>query len=421
MKRFISLFLIVAFLGSMMVMTGCFGGGSGGIGAIFAGVLVIAIVASSGGAGAAAFAANVHHKPNAAIVAASRATVKYKARIKINGNLATETTNLTITDELNPQTITGNITVSPGTSNPQVSVEILPASSTTDQPFLKQYFVATVADGQTTNATSNVTTAETAKALAYDQWSGASANPITAFAPAAASLTALQTAIENQLITDLPAASPDFAYPGAVTNQAKAIASATPVLTTFTVTGANVMQADGLAGSTGTTMTLVDNANTSSRFTATTNAGNYSFSGVPNGTYTLTPTKTGHTFSPTSATVVVNGANVTVSQGFQASTSGTTTPTYNVTGTWDMTTGSGSRFTATFVQTGSTVTGNGPNWTFSGIVVGAQMTLTTTAASGYSERWDLTAASNSSMSGTWTTIAGTGVGNSGSLSGTKVP
>jgi hypothetical protein len=41
-------------------------------------------------------------------------------------------------------------------------------------------------------------------------------------------------------------------------------------------------------------------------------SGNYSFAGVANGTYTVTPSKTGFTFSPTSRTVIVNGANVTV-------------------------------------------------------------------------------------------------------------
>src|SRR5467141_1932861 len=39
--------------------------------------------------------------------------------------------------------------------------------------------------------------------------------------------------------------------------------------------------------------------------------GNYTLSGLPNGTYTVTPTKTGFTFGPASQTVTVSGANVT--------------------------------------------------------------------------------------------------------------
>jgi Carboxypeptidase regulatory-like domain len=47
---------------------------------------------------------------------------------------------------------------------------------------------------------------------------------------------------------------------------------------------------------------------------ATTTAdtsGNYSFTGLANGTYTVTPSNTGYTFSPVSQSVSVNGANQT--------------------------------------------------------------------------------------------------------------
>ena len=39
-------------------------------------------------------------------------------------------------------------------------------------------------------------------------------------------------------------------------------------------------------------------------------SGNYSFTGVPNGTYTATPAKTGYTFSPVSRSVTVNGTDL---------------------------------------------------------------------------------------------------------------
>ena len=38
-------------------------------------------------------------------------------------------------------------------------------------------------------------------------------------------------------------------------------------------------------------------------------SGNYSFTGLANGTYTVTPTQTGYTFTPTSQSVTINGAN----------------------------------------------------------------------------------------------------------------
>jgi YD repeat-containing protein len=62
----------------------------------------------------------------------------------------------------------------------------------------------------------------------------------------------------------------------------------------------------------GVTMTLSGAATG----TATTNtSGNYTFTGLFNGTFTITPQKTGYTFTPTSRTIVINGANV-VGQDF---------------------------------------------------------------------------------------------------------
>src|SRR5215831_2405833 len=56
----------------------------------------------------------------------------------------------------------------------------------------------------------------------------------------------------------------------------------------------------------GTTLTLSGAA----AATATGDAsGNYSFANLPNGTYTVTPSRSGYTFTPTSQTVTVNGAN----------------------------------------------------------------------------------------------------------------
>src|SRR5712664_737628 len=41
------------------------------------------------------------------------------------------------------------------------------------------------------------------------------------------------------------------------------------------------------------------------------NAGNYTFAGLPNGSYQVTPTHTGYAFTPGSQSTTVNGANVT--------------------------------------------------------------------------------------------------------------
>src|SRR5260370_7361282 len=45
--------------------------------------------------------------------------------------------------------------------------------------------------------------------------------------------------------------------------------------------------------------------------TTTDSAGNYTFTGLANGTYTVTPSHTGFTFTPSSRSVTINGANAT--------------------------------------------------------------------------------------------------------------
>jgi hypothetical protein len=73
---------------------------------------------------------------------------------------------------------------------------------------------------------------------------------------------------------------------------------------TFSVSGTVSPAAAGA----GTLLTL---SGTPSMTTTANSSGNYSFAGLGNGTYTVTPSKTGYTFSPQSLLVVVNGLNVT--------------------------------------------------------------------------------------------------------------
>jgi hypothetical protein len=97
-------------------------------------------------------------------------------------------------------------------------------------------------------------------------------------------------------------------------------------VSTLTVTG-NVAPA-GL--SVGTVMTMTGGA------TATVDSsGNYTFTSVANGTYTITPSKPAFTFAPASQSVTVNGANVSgINFTAQPITiSGTVTPAANGAGT----------------------------------------------------------------------------------------
>jgi hypothetical protein len=80
----------------------------------------------------------------------------------------------------------------------------------------------------------------------------------------------------------------------------------------------------------GVTITL---SGAGSATTITNTSGNYSFSGVANGSYTVTPSLTGYTFSPASSVVTVSGANVTVSN-FVATAIPATYTQADLTGTW---------------------------------------------------------------------------------------
>jgi Bacterial pre-peptidase C-terminal domain len=88
----------------------------------------------------------------------------------------------------------------------------------------------------------------------------------------------------------------------------------------FTITGTVTMPAatysiSGSAGTSGATITAGSASATSDA------ANNYTISGLANGTYTVTPSKSGCTFSPASLSVTVSGANVT-GQNFTATCGG---------------------------------------------------------------------------------------------------
>ncbi len=66
-----------------------------------------------------------------------------------------------------------------------------------------------------------------------------------------------------------------------------------------------------ISGNVGTSSATINLTGAASKSTTSDSSGNYSFTGLANGTYTVTPTKSGCTFSPTSQNVTINGANKT--------------------------------------------------------------------------------------------------------------
>ena len=136
--------------------------------------------------------------------------------------------------------------------------------------------------------------------------------------------------------------------------------SFTPASANVTVNNANVTVGafstvtytiSGNAGTGAATVTLSGSAGGTTTADA---SGNYSFAGLGNGSYTVTPTKAGFTFAPTSQTVSVSGANATV-------------PNFTATGTQ-----------STWVISGAITNGAGATVTLSG----AANASTTANASG---------------------------------------
>jgi hypothetical protein len=116
------------------------------------------------------------------------------------------------------------------------------------------------------------------------------------------------------------------------------------------------------AATSGVTMTL---SGAASATTTTASGGTYSFAGLANGTYTVTPSKAGYTFSPASASETVNGANIT-GVNFTATA---VVSTYSISGTITLNGAGLSGVTVTAGSATATTSSSGA-YTLSGLVNG---------------------------------------------------
>ncbi len=140
----------------------------------------------------------------------------------------------------------------------------------------------------------------------------------------------------------------------------------------FTSTCSPGYSLSGVAGVVGATMTL---SGAGSSSTTSDGSGNYSFSGLSNGAYTITPSKASCTFSPTSLNVTISNANSS-GNNFTATCSGGTT--YSIAGT--VTGASGATMTLSGAGSSSTTSDGSGNYSFSGLSNGAY-TVTPSKAS----------------------------------------
>jgi uncharacterized protein (DUF2141 family) len=108
------------------------------------------------------------------------------------------------------------------------------------------------------------------------------------------------------------------------------VSGADPASQAFVATAIAYTVSGHVSGASGVTVTVT--AAAAPPPATTDGSGNYSFS-LPNGSYTITPSKTGYAFTPASRVVTVAGANATVPD-FAAAVSSTFTLSGTVTGPW---------------------------------------------------------------------------------------
>jgi hypothetical protein len=338
MKKLMCLVLGLALIGGIVLTTGCGSSGGGGFLKTFGAILLIAAIASTAGTGgsAAVFAASVRERPRAAIVE-KVATTNYFARVYLNGALATQTSNLVIGDASTTLELASSLSLNVDSSIVEYKVEFWSKNGT--KPLFVQYGRnASLADGQTTPVSHTITATETAYALSYEYWKADSKNAgknpnYTDFSAlaSASDIAKVVTQINNELSTlkasgitlDNFKTYTDTTYTQAQTVATSTAAAPTTTANTYSISG-SVIAADGVSKSQGTTVTLTKAGITVASATTGTD-GAYAFTGLANGDYVVTPAKSGHTFTPSSQTLTVNGVNLTASN-FQAAQATTTTP-----------------------------------------------------------------------------------------------
>jgi hypothetical protein len=142
---------------------------------------------------------------------------------------------------------------------------------------------------------------------------------------------------------------------------------------TYSISGTVTLSGAALSG---VTINLTGTATAS---TTTDISGNFSFTGLSNGTYTITPSLTDHTFKPVSTVVVVSGAS---DNNINFAATATTASTYSISGTVSGAVLSGVTITLSGDTTGTATTDASGKYSFPGIVDGSY-TVTPSIMGGY--------------------------------------
>ncbi|MFZ1036247.1 MAG: carboxypeptidase-like regulatory domain-containing protein [Smithella sp.] len=114
--------------------------------------------------------------------------------------------------------------------------------------------------------------------------------------------------------------------------------------------------------------------------TTTASNGDFSFSGMANGTYTLTPSLSNYTFNPVSTVVIIDGGSITDTNFVATSTEGA--DTYSISGTITGAVQSGVKLTLSSGAKGTVMTGSDGTYSFAN-VIGGTTYIVTPSLSGY--------------------------------------
>src|SRR5580693_3255549 len=120
------------------------------------------------------------------------------------------------------------------------------------------------------------------------------------------------------------------------------------------------------AGGSGATVTL---SGAASATTTANSSGAYTFKGLANGTYAISPSHTSYTFNPASQNATIQGANVS---GMNFTATAQVGQTYSISGTISpVAGGNGATVTLSGAASAATTANTSGNYTFSGLSNGA--------------------------------------------------
>jgi hypothetical protein len=308
MKKIMSVIILLAFLGSTIVMTGCLDG-SDGVGAIIGAAFVIAIIASAGTTAAPAFAANVRGEIRPAISLADPTANINMVVFPLDSTGAKVGTGVKVTGVTFDDTtkeLKANYTPSTNDGYNQYLIEV----RSNNNLLLKGIkYLKDSEKAPNTTKTAEVTATSTAKVFIYENWNtSATSRTYETFefnlGGSTADVKSLAASINSTVVDNT---NPDYsAVESAATTEAEKV-STNPIM--YSISGF-VTAGDGQTGSSGTTITLTRKSDGYFIDHTTTAEGNFSLR-IYDGEYVLTPTKADHTFTPASTTVTINGANVT--------------------------------------------------------------------------------------------------------------